>query len=412
MSVSPLPKLGADGALVVRLFNPKLLAALIVAGVMAFVAFVLLSAYADDFRSGRDGRGHALSVSAVGFQAVVRLVDLTGGRSRLLRSEAANDTDDLLVVVLEPQTSAKQVKELLFQRPRQPSLVILPKWIAVPDPRHRGWVLRAGRNRSSTALSEIYPGLQISTDKQSKAGESATALNALHGISVRTPAEAQIVSGKGVLPMVQTASGGTLLAALNGADGLYVLADPDLMNNLGMRDPGAAQAALAILARLNRPGANSVVFDVSLNGFGRKPSVFKLPFEPPFLSLTMALFVATLLAGLHGAFRFGPEAHEERAIAFGKLALVENSAGLIQLARREHRTGGAYAELIRESAAQASGSPPNLHGDALEAYLDRLTPDDDAAFSTLAQNARTARDRHELLRAARALFKWKKDNIR
>jgi hypothetical protein len=193
---------------------------------------------------------------------------------------------------------------------------------------------------------------------------------------------------------------------------LYVLADPDLMNNHGLKDRATALAAVQILGRLNSTDSQSIIFDLTLNGFGKSPSVLKLPFEPPFLALSLALFIAVLLAGLHGAFRFGPEAREERAIAFGKLALVDNSAGLIQLAHREHRTGGAYVDLVRDSAAQASGAPPSLRGEALDDYLDRLSEQDGVSFTSLAESLRQASDRFQLLSAARALFQWKKDYIR
>ena len=191
----------------------------------------------------------------------------------------------------------------------------------------------------------------------------------------------------------------------------YDLADRDLMNNHGLKDPRTARAALQILAALNSTGAETVSFDLTINGFGRKPNALKLLFEPPFLALTLALVVAALMAGLHGAFRFGPQRREERAIAFGKSALVENSAGLFSFVRREHRAGGAYADLVAEEAARASGAPPNLRGAELEAYLDRLSPADRPRYSELAARAREASDRDELVSAARALYSWKKELV-
>jgi hypothetical protein len=189
---------------------------------------------------------------------------------------------------------------------------------------------------------------------------------------------------------------------------IYILAEPDLLNNKGLRDPAAARAALALLDGLNSTGAQGVAFDLTLNGFGRKPGLLKLAFEPPFLALTLAIFVAALLAGLHGAFRFGPAEADARAVALGKAALVENSAGLYRIARREHRTGTAYAELIREAAAHEAGA--GLQGEALDAYLDRVSPT--TPFSALAARANHASDRHALVAAARALFSWKKDLIK
>jgi len=205
--------------------------------------------------------------------------------------------------------------------------------------------------------------------------------------------------------------GGALLAQLDERP-LYVLADPDLINNHALKNPRTARAALQLLDELSTTDARSIQFDVTLNGFGKQPNALKLIFEPPFLALTLSMFVAALLAGLHGVYRFGPEERDERAIAFGKAALVENSAGLIKLARREHRLGSAYAEVIAEEAARASGAPPGLRGADLEAYLDRLSPPDGPKFSRLAARAGAASDRSELVAAALALFSWKKEIIK
>lgn len=391
-----------------ELFNPRLIAALVAAGIAAFAAFVLLSAYAQDFRSGRDGRAHALSVSAVGFAGIVRLVDDVGGLSWMLRTSAGPEDEDLMVVAVEPMTKPEALKQLLDERGARATLLVLPKWATAPHAAHPGWVMSAGPlpQGDVPALDALPEEFTVKTG--SGGGQIAVGRGLLEGIAVPTPAQTRTIAGENVTPLLAAPGGGAILARIGGGQ-LYVLADPDLMNNHGLKDPQRARAALRILAALNTTDAEAVNFDLTLNGFGSKPSLLKLPFEPPFLSLTLALLVAALLAGLHGAFRFGPAAPDERAISFGKLALVENSAGLIQLARREHRAGRAYADLIRDAAVVATGAPPSLRGAEIDAYLDRLSPADTPKFSALAERAKHAADRHELVSAARALFVWKKE---
>jgi hypothetical protein len=393
-----------------QIFSPKMVAGLIVAGIVAFAAFVLLTAYADNFRSARDGRGHALSISADGFAGIVKLVDLVGGESIILRSAEDIDSGDLLVVALEARTDRKSLSELLAKRGARATLIILPKWNTMPDPTHPGWVRTLDSDAYAPAL-ELLEDVRVIVDKKAKPAKAVAAPDFPRWIDLDVPQQPQTISGPKVTPLIVTQDQKVLLGRI-GDGQRYVLADPDLMNNQGVANPRTAHAALQILAALNASDAEGVLFDVGLNGFGSKPSILKLPFEPPFLPLTLALLVAVLLAGLHGAFRFGPETEEERAIAFGKSALVENSAGLIQIARREHRTGGAYADLIRHQAAIASGAPPSLRGAALDSYLDRISQGEATNFSMLAKRAEQAGDRFALLAAAHALFQWKKDHIR
>ena len=140
--------------------------------------------------------------------------------------------------------------------------------------------------------------------------------------------------------------------------------------------------------------------------------MLRLAFEPPFLAMTLALVIAALLAGLHGAFRFGPARREERTIAFVKTALVENAAGLIRLAGREARLGSAYADVVRQESASRTGAVQWLTQGEVDAYLDRFTRPGRPSFSQLARQLALARDRQALVAAARALFQWKKEIIR
>ena len=393
-------------------FNTRTVAAIVVAGLAAFILFILLSAFAGQLRGGGgDPRAHALSKTAIGFQGLVRLIELSGGRSRIVRDEDGLDTEDLLVVTVETYTEAGQLTALLQRREGKATLVILPKWHVRRDPNRRGRVLSEGLLPEAMLERTLDHGEPVRV-KRVPGGRGAPleGQDFLEGIAAPAPRETQGASHQLLTPLL--ARGGSAVLAQWGESPQYLLADPDLMNNLGLADPARARAAIEILNVLSPTGAESIAFDLTLNGFGNDRSPLRLALEPPFLPLTLALFVAALLAGLHGAFRFGAPAQSGRAIAFGKSQLVENSAGLFKLARREHSTGGAYAELVRETAAHQSGAHMALGDAELDAYLDRLSPEGRPKFSELADRARHAGDSSQLLAAARALFQWKKDLIK
>lgn len=390
-------------------FNPKLVFILIAAGVIGFGALLLVIAYGGNMGSARDGRAHALSVAATGYKG---LVDLVGQfrTARIVRDPTQLEGEDLLVVAVEDSTRPEQLYNLLERRQGRATLLILPKWLTTRDPAHRGWVRSLGTGAPVQATEAIGKGASLSQHR-GPAPATARGEGVLAGVALPVPAQAQVIDGTALEPLAGLDDGA--LVARIGDQPHYVVADPDLLNNQGLRDPARARAALALIDALNATGATGVDFDVTINGFGRadrQPSLLRTAFEPPFLAMTLALLAAALLAGLHGAFRFGPARQEERAFAFGKAALVENSAGLIRLARREARLGGAYADVLRQDIARAANAPGWLQGEALDAYLDRMDRSGDP-FSQRARRLVEANDRQSLMAAARALYQWKKDVI-
>lgn len=393
-----------------QVFNPRLVFGLVGAGVLAFIALMLVVAYGGSIGAGRSGRAHALSVSAVGFKG---LVDLVGNfrTTRMIRGPAEYGVEELVVIAVEPQSRAEDLANLLERRQGQPTLILLPKWLTRPETGRPGWVRAVAPVAGELALPVL--GRKLSVRIARTSARTAPGSDMLDGLSVPVPASPQVIAGDDLIPLVSLPGGGALVAGL-GDQPHYVVADPDLMNNHGLRDPARAQAALELIDRLNATSTNAVAFDLTVNGLGDRaqPNLLRMAFEPPFLAMTLALFIAALLAGLHGAVRFGQAKAEARAIALGKSALVENSAGLIRLARREPHLGGAYAELVRQDAARIAAAPGWVQGEALDAYLDKLSRADRPNFSTLAARLAAARDRHALMAAARALFSWKKDIIR
>jgi hypothetical protein len=111
-----------------------------------------------------------------------------------------------------------------------------------------------------------------------------------------------------------------------------------------------------------------------------------------------------LLAAWQALNRFGPIRRRERAIAFGKAALVDNSAALIRRAGREARLGGRYVEVVRDRAIALFRIPPTLDPATLDARLEGLNPR--RSFASTAQAAIDARTRDELVRSAQSLNQW------
>jgi hypothetical protein len=376
-------------------FAVRTMLVLVVLGVVAFLAFVLLTAYADDLQPAQRPGNHALATSAVGFAGAAELVQRVHGSARMVRSESDLGTHDTLVVTLSPGTNPDALKKLLDRRVSEPTILVLPKWVTFPRNDKPGWVTSIG-----TLPTEI-------TEKQ------LTKLALVHitsnGPGLRT------IAGDDLEPVYSDTDDGDSEQIFTDADGkmlvawmkkrpLLIVADPDLLDNQGLKTLEGAERAMRILGAFED---RAIAFDLTLYGFGHTPNLLKLALEAPFLPLTLCLLLAALLAGWHAMLRFGPALPEARAIAFGKRAIVENGAALLRLARRRHRTGYRYAMLIREAAAGATGAPASLPPEALDRYLDRLDKDGEP-FTALAERAADARDTRTLLDAARALYQWKR----
>jgi hypothetical protein len=389
---------GAEGA-----FRPATIVLVVAIGILAFVGMLVLGAYAPDLRPGRNGGSHALSNAATGFSGIVQLARATGRNPLILRDESFLDTEDL--VVLTPETGATEMGKVLARRTTRPTLVVLPKWQTVADPRHTGWVRSKGLRPSwdpERVLAPAHP-LWVQRHRSGGAALLTVPRQAPEGLRFTAPGALQTVGGPGLKPIVTDPSGRAVLVQF-GDQPLYLLADPDLLSNRAMADRPQAAAALAMLDFLNSTGAKSITFDVTLNGLGHTRSPLRLMFDPPFLAATLAIAAALLLAGVQASSRFGPARRPERAIAFGKAALIDNAASLVRQARREAGLGGRYAEMIRDKAVTVFGVPARLRDNAVNEYLDKL--DGRESFSALATAAGQARSREELLAAAQALHRW------
>ena len=388
-------------------FSRKTMLLVVGIGVVAFLAMLVLGAYAPDLRSGKNGGAHALSNASVGYSGIVKLAEATGRYPEILRSEDMLESEDLVVVT--PESGAADMGKILERRGPRTTLIVLPKWWTMPDKKRPGWVNITGLMYPGGPQGVLAPEYKFSIVRVKEKGTPLRAVHPTVGedFGFVAPEVTQTISGKKIEPVVVDQKGRIVLAKATDRN-LYILADPDLLNNHGMTDAKQAAAALSMLDFMNSTDAEAILFDVTANGLGHSRSPLKLAFDPPFLAVTMVIFVAMLLAGWQALVRFGEPRRPERAIAFGKAALVDNSASLIRKAGREAHLAPRYVEIIRERAASLFHLPSSLRGAELDERLDALSAD--TKFSELAATVESARKRDELLHAARRLNFWLKEN--
>ena len=427
------------------LFKPATIGLMIAIGVVGFFGALVLGTYAPDLEGEGHAGAHAASRAAIGFSGLVRLAGATGRDPRILRGEQDWTSDDL--VVATPENAATSLDKILAARgTEKPTLYVLPKWNAVEDRQHKGWARIAGLLPTFEPEGVFAPGIRFAIKRHlDRMPPLRTAdFHLPDSLDFATPAKLQVIEpgdgnpstqapepihitvappgddGDGqqapesfdytyddIAPLITDGSGGIVLGRIGN---LFILADPDLLDNAGMKRAANGASALALLDWLSPANDRHIGFDVVLNGFGEGKSLLRLAFDPPFLAMTLALAAMALLLGIRAAGRFGAPRPRARAIAFGKAALVDNGALLVSKARKARLLGGRYAEVIREQAVHAFGVSPRFSPAEVDSYLDGLGQGE--RFTDLARRAEAADKENDMLAAARALHAWKREVVR
>lgn len=418
--------------------NPFNRLTVIIMAVVGFTAFILLLAgmgLGGKFAPSGNGQAHGASNSIVGYKALANLMEKTGADIQYSRNKAGYNNSGLLVLTPNPYSDAKELAEVAQNRSYVgPTLIILPKWAVSPMPSlKKGWVARVGTFGSDPgqAMLKELADVEINVAEKSK---SAPASTSVFGNPVKTPPSPVTMSGDYIRTVVREPKTGRALAAYLDDGGDYAqldsldpsqitdeeemdenyypilfVADADLLNNAGMADEQTARHALALVTALSAGDLGSVTFDLTFNGLGASDNLLTLAFEPPFLSATICLIIAAIAAGWMAFFRFGPPVREARSIDYGKIALVNNSAGFINRMQRQHLVAEPYAEMIRDQALADIGISSALEDSEKNRKLDALGEVNGYSFSAHYHALIRAQNSHDVANAAAALFEWMKE---
>ena len=250
-------------------FSTRVVMVLVVAGTLLAFSAILLSGFGDDLMRSYARTPGPLERNATGFAALRALVTRTGGEGALATTaQQAESRPHLLVLTPDIATRPEDVAALMQRRAalaadaaaeaerdglgepeRFPTLVILPKWKVEAIPLARARVRSTGtvgypqRVAMLRALG-IAPSPQL-FDLERRHTAPAAGLRPF-----MVPDVLVVFRGGNVTPLI----GGSRRAAVLGRVGTaasYVLTDPDLLNNRGLKPRNNAHAALALLAALD-----------------------------------------------------------------------------------------------------------------------------------------------------------------
>lgn len=381
---------------------------LLVVSAVSLLAYLLLTAFASDLRSEESGGGNALSKSAVGFAGIRFVLETAGVDARIGRTPP--ETDRFGVVVLTPDitSSRTELKALIEPGPR---LIVLPKWITMSDPDHPGWVVKERALPKETVafvISSIAPHAKISQRSGHTPIQFRTAFERYTRAVPDKPAQIenlQTISGKGLDACIVDERGNAILANIRGTQA-YVLADPDLFNNVGMKDASVARAAFA-LPQILRTTDRPISFDVTLNGFGQSPELLRAVFTPPILGATICALLGAAFLAFHAFNRFGGVRLPDRAFALGKRALADNTAAVIHLMHREPAMAPRYAAATLRLTAIQLGAPRGNPESAWIAAVEKRAGQQ-LRFASLLEESDHVRDTTGLMQIAAKLYRWRR----
>ncbi|MCV9946261.1 MULTISPECIES: hypothetical protein [Rhizobium] len=337
----------------------------------------------------------------------LRIIPLSIRQGEAAVSQANEDADDA-----GPESPVRESNRYAL-----PTLIVLPKW--------RGSVSTEGVADKSALVDLADIGGEL--DKigysdfgfaRSKTGFEAAQPQLKTGQPIKIALYQAQTFERSSLPSGCRELAGTPLGALllrcTDNPNVYLLSDPDLMNNHGLALADNASFAVSLVTLLRRAGETRPVYldtaGLPLDrkkpvdegrSYERSASDLKRFFVYPLSLIWGTLLVVAAVCFWRGAYRFGPALPEASAnTELSKTAAIEAMARLLRLSGNDGRMTGQFVlHLLADKAQQLFG--PGAGNEAGIARLfQRLARRDPAAAKALHSSAQALIDRGHLMTRA------------
>jgi hypothetical protein len=343
--------------------------------IVSLVVAIALSLFGDDLTSHPSAGADAYSRSAIGHRGLVEMLRALDRPVEVSRADSAAKAKDGVLVLFEPSVptdggvAAGRLRAMIASAPR--SLVVLPKWSGLADT-DDPWVAKV-LPKLPLDIRGVLDALGVRADVQGLHGRTS------HwdaGDFADTPPELddpQTMAGPDLEPMISAGDDdeGRALLAKTTVDGheVWILSDPDILDNAGLRRGANARLAVAILDGARKGGP--IIFDESTHGYAETPSLWHALIRFPLVLSTAQFAVCAILIAWAAMVRFGPRRAAPPPIAPGKDFLIRNTAALL-------RHGGHHGHALRRYLAtttlevRAALHAPELEPAAATAWLERV----------------------------------------
>lgn len=335
--------------------------------------------------AGSDPAAAALARSALGYRALVRLLETevpVHPAHGVLPPSAAPDRP---LLVLDPAgAQLARLSDTVSRAAGQgvPVVVVLPKWTGLPDPRRRGWLesveLRAEEHASAALAAAVGSDLEAPEELRLEVVRPPepgrfrvyAGLAAAGDLALDLPRPQLFRDPAGYFePLVDTPAG--ILVGRARDLPVYVVADPDLLNVAGLGRGDNAVLVHRLLVGELAPSA----WLVGAGSFGALPpleSVWRGLLRPPLSAVSAQLAAVALLLAWAAAERFGRPLRPPARVPPGKRTLVDNTARLLDAAGDPGEALGRYRDLVARRAAERLGLPAGIDGGERLDRLDRI----------------------------------------
>jgi hypothetical protein len=415
-------------------FSPRVIAVL--AGLMAasLAAAALLLAFGGDLGRPPTARPNAWSEGALGHRALCELLVAEGFGVVRRQSRAAMGLGPERPLVLaepDPDAAGSHPSDA-YERDAlvhgAAVVLVLPKWRAVDDADHPGWVAAARPWPAAEVVSRVeqvlgappVPDLAVRREGAAALGPcrlvpSGDAAPADWSPAVQLAPAQLIVPNDALQPVVDCGDG--WLAARRPASAeapeMLLIADPDLLNNQGLGR--ADHAALMVRLLAGELHARGVVFDETIHGFRRQNGLLAEALSFPLLPATLhGLLLAGLLVWAANS-RLGKPLPATPPPPPGKTVLIDNTAALLALGGHAGDSLARYYRITVRAVADHFFLPPELPPAELRARLEaiaRARPEPRAPASPGAPppallDGAGGRAAARAVRAAQRLYRWR-----
>ncbi len=382
-----------------------------VAVVSLATAIVLTVISRDPAEDSTSATSDAYSVSAIGHKGLVELLGKLDTPVVVTQLGGGMKASEGLLVIAEPRSrSVPDLRRKIAGAQRV--LVVLPKWYGLRTA-DSPWIDSAhlvSVDEVNDVLAALGVTSRIARDRPPARWTTD------EGFHSPTTAVAQYLEVPGDADFTSDVFDAThTLLGHSTVDGIevWILADPDVINNAGLRHPENAQFAVSLIDRLR--GDGPVVIDESIHGqrHAEQPGLLHVLFAFPVVLATLQIMICALLVIWAALVRFGPRRATPAPIAPGKDFLIRNTAGLLGF-------GGHHVEALRRYLAvnitavtRALHAPEGLSSTATTAWLERMRGVRAVTISLPGLQADVAAggSPQRLLELADQIYRWRSEMI-